>query len=147
MALALLGMGTALPSHRLSQADAAELISRFFCETPEQARLLPGLFARTEVQARHSVLLNGSKDEPLPFYPAAGGASDHGPTTAQRMQRYAAEAYPLALRAARQALHQSQLSAVAITHLVTISCTGFAAPGIDVDLLRGLELSPGVERT
>src|SRR5206468_5355252 len=35
----------------------------------------------------------------------------------------------------------------AITHLLTVSCTGFLAPGIDVMLIQNLNLSPSVERT
>src|SRR3546814_15997919 len=33
------------------------------------------------------------------------------------------------------------------THLLLTSCTGFHAPGIDLDLLRRLGLDPAVERT
>jgi predicted naringenin-chalcone synthase len=34
-----------------------------------------------------------------------------------------------------------------ITHLITVTCTGFQSPGIDYALIRGLGLSPNVERT
>ena len=34
-----------------------------------------------------------------------------------------------------------------ITHLVTVSCTGFVAPGVDLALIDGLGLRPTVERT
>src|SRR5205807_6058932 len=33
-----------------------------------------------------------------------------------------------------------------ITHLITVSCTGFEAPGIDVALLSGLDLRPTTQR-
>src|SRR5262249_59062226 len=35
----------------------------------------------------------------------------------------------------------------AITHLVTVSCTGSVAPGIDYELIEGLGLKPTVQRT
>ena len=35
----------------------------------------------------------------------------------------------------------------AITHLVTVSCTGFHAPGFDLDLIERLPLRPDVQRT
>lgn len=35
----------------------------------------------------------------------------------------------------------------AITHLVLVSCTGFAAPGVDLALIERLALSSGIERT
>ena len=34
-----------------------------------------------------------------------------------------------------------------ITHLLLVSCTGFAAPGVDLALIERLALSPAVERT
>jgi predicted naringenin-chalcone synthase len=34
-----------------------------------------------------------------------------------------------------------------ITHLLAVSCTGFFAPGLDQMIVRGLNLSPTVERT
>jgi predicted naringenin-chalcone synthase len=63
------------------------------------------------------------------------------------MEVYRAEAVPLALRASRIALGQSGLAAGEVTHLVTVSCTGFAAPGVDFELIRGLGLRPTTERT
>ena len=76
-----------------------------------------------------------------------GAADDRGPTTGQRMRYYAEQAVPLTLRAARQALDRSGLAPRAVTHLVTVSCTGFGAPGVDVRLIKSLELPATVERT
>src|SRR6266536_375240 len=45
------------------------------------------------------------------------------------------------------ALEQARLRAGQVTHLVTVSCTGFAAPGVDLALIRGLGLPPTVQRT
>src|SRR6185312_4762607 len=50
-------------------------------------------------------------------------------------------------RAARQALDQSGVAAMSLTHVVTVSCTGFHAPGVDIALIQKLGLPPGVERT
>jgi predicted naringenin-chalcone synthase len=63
------------------------------------------------------------------------------------MAVYMAEALPMARKAAGQALEESGLSPAAITHLVTVTCTGFAAPGFDIGLIKALELAPTVART
>src|SRR5205807_5964758 len=76
-----------------------------------------------------------------------GADDDRGPTTGQRMHYYEQDAAPLALRAARQALGRSGLAPGTINHLVTISCTGFQAPGVDYELIHGLGLPPTTERT
>jgi predicted naringenin-chalcone synthase len=63
------------------------------------------------------------------------------------MSIYADEAGPLALRAARIAVAESGFPAESFTHLVTVSCTGFGAPGVDLALIRGLGLKPTIQRT
>ena len=54
---------------------------------------------------------------------------------------------PLALAAADRAIAASDIEPAAITHLVTVSCTGFDAPGFDLALIDGLGLGRGVART
>jgi predicted naringenin-chalcone synthase len=63
------------------------------------------------------------------------------------MQIYRANAGNLACRAASQALSSAGSPADGITHLVTVSCSGFDAPGFDVQLIQELGLSLQVART
>jgi predicted naringenin-chalcone synthase len=63
------------------------------------------------------------------------------------MKTYAEQAPLLALAAAAKALQEASVPAAAITHLVTVSCTGFYAPGWDVTLVRNLGLAPTTQRT
>src|SRR6202035_3877297 len=72
---------------------------------------------------------------------------ERGPDTAERMRIYEAEALPLALEASQSALRQANLEPADITHLITVSCTGFAAPGFDIGLMKKLQMRPTVERT
>ncbi len=58
----------------------------------------------------------------------------------------AAEAPELAYRAAAAALASSGLAADEITHLITVTCTGFNAPGIDIALIDRLGLPRTTER-
>ena len=144
MPVTLLGIGTALPSHRLSQAESATMAQRLTATNDVQATLLQRLQRRSGVAFRHSVLLadaDGPLTDRLPFY------ADANPTTSERMARFAAEAGPLALRATSAALAASAVDPASITHLVTVSCTGFQAPGFDLDLIQGLPLDPHVART
>ena len=71
---------------------------------------------------------------------------DRGPTTAQRMARYAFEAPVLAEKSARNALEDAQIEPERITHLITASCTGFFSPGLDAALIERLNLSRTVRR-
>jgi prepilin-type processing-associated H-X9-DG protein len=60
---------------------------------------------------------------------------------------YAESATGLATTACRKALADASIDAAGITHLITVSCSGFAAPGVDVQLIRELSLAPDVART
>ena len=148
MALAIIGMGTAKPACSIAQADAAQLAKPFCCQTEVQERLLPVLYQRTRIHRRGSVLLDAASGA-LPhqsFFPPMDGTDDRGPTTSQRMDRYAQEAPPLALASARHALRQARLAADRVTHLITVSCTGFGAPGVELQLIKGLKLSGEISR-
>jgi predicted naringenin-chalcone synthase len=63
------------------------------------------------------------------------------------MQHYSQLAPPLVIEAGGRALRQSGLAARDITHLITVSCTGFMAPGLDLRLLRELGMAATLERT
>jgi prepilin-type processing-associated H-X9-DG protein len=144
MPVNLLGIGTALPSHRLSQAESAAMAQSLSATNDVQATLLRRLQRRSGVAFRHSVLLadaDGPLPDRLPFYTGAN------PSTAERMARFVAEAGPLALRASSAALAAAVVDPAAITHLVTVCCTGFQAPGFDLELIQALPLAADVART
>ena len=64
------------------------------------------------------------------------------------MAVYRREALPLATEAVRDCLRQVPSVAMAsITHLITVSCTGMYAPGLDIELVQALGLRPDVRRT
>ncbi len=116
----------------------------------ERSRSLPALYKRAGVKQRHCVVLDDvPPGEPAAqsFYGKANHSQDFGPTTRDRMQRYEACAPDLAAEACRKALTEAALQPDAITHLVTVSCSGFNAPGFDLQLFPSLGLPPNVSRT
>jgi predicted naringenin-chalcone synthase len=154
MSFVLHGLGTAVPGPAINQADAVAVARAICGPDDEHAAILPGLYRQTGITTRHMVfderviadVLNGTADSGSVFLPT-GAPGDRGPSTRLRMDSYATQAFPLALRAAGRALEESGFPASAITHLVTVSCTGFTAPGVDLGLMAGLGLAPAVERT
>jgi alpha-pyrone synthase len=149
MSLALHAIGTATPPRRIRQADAARLAASFSRPSATRARALEAIYRQTRIDSRGSVLLEDPGEEPYAqsFFPPAGAAPPGGPTTADRMARYAAEAGGLAIAAARSAIAAAAIPPDAITHLVTCSCTGFANPGVDLEIVAALELPAHVRRT
>jgi predicted naringenin-chalcone synthase len=129
---AIAGFGLAVPEHHATQEAAAEHAKLRTCATVKQQRVLEQLYRRTGIKTRHH---SGQ------IYPLASS-----PTTGQRMQIYAERAPALAEIAAGIAINDAEISADEITHVITVSCTGFMAPALDVQLIKRLELNPDIGR-
>lgn len=149
MSLMILGIGTATPDHRIAQRDAARLAAGFTQAGSGQERALEAIYRQTRIRSRGSVLLDdpGTAAYAQDFFPPASEAGVGGPSTRARMDRYVSAAGPLAAAAAGRAVAAAGIEAAAVTHLITCSCTGFASPGFDIDLVGSLGLSPTVART
>lgn len=146
----LRGFGLALPEHSIAQSDAAELVVPFNADTEDQSRVLRELYRRAGVKRRHSVVLESGGSDGMArqsTYTPRSEQRPFGPTTAERMQAYERHAGTLATMATQRALHDARVDAKEITHLVTVSCSGFHAPGFDIELLLAAGLSPSVART
>ena len=150
MTLSIAGLGVAVPPRVAHQDEAAELSPRFCGADDRQARMLRMLYGKSGVKTRHTVAVRGEHGplvDRIPYYPLATGPEDRGPTTLQRMEWYEQEAPALAEEASSGALSQAALDPGDVTHLVTVSCTGFFAPGVDAILIERLGLSRAVHRT
>jgi len=148
MTVDLLGLATALPPHAMSQDQAMRMAMDRCCDNPAQERLTRTLYRRSGVKQRCSALLGArGNGDPMRFYPKPVSPDDHGPDTRSRMTCYAAQALPLARRAAGDAIEQAGVDVQSLTHVVTCSCTGFSAPGLEVGLVDKLGLPPTVSRT
>jgi predicted naringenin-chalcone synthase len=134
----------------ITQAETVDLVAALGCRTPEERDWLTRVFLRTGIDRRGLVLLKKQAANPVEqlreFYPVPINESDCGPTTAARMAQYAVNAPILASAAAIKALAHAEVAAGAITHLITVSCTGFVAPGLDALLIGRLGLSPNIRR-
>jgi len=145
MNVGIIGLGTATPTSALTQEQALQLNVSRTSAGPRQARVLERLYGRSGVLKRASVLENDGTLSA--FYPDASPTQPHGPSVAERMERYAREAPLLATAAARRCLRAAGVGPEEVSQVVTVSCTGFSAPGVDTALIRSLELRPGVGRT
>jgi predicted naringenin-chalcone synthase len=114
---------------------------------PHLERRLDVLYRRSGIERRHSCLEDYGRDPAaFTFYPPDWTGSP--PSTARRMAAYRDAALPLARAAAERALARLPgLAPEAVTHLIVTTCTGFYSPGLDVDLVHALGLSPEVART
>ncbi|MFO0832997.1 MAG: type III polyketide synthase [Phycisphaerales bacterium] len=139
------GLGLATPPCTIGQVRAAELAAEVAGYDPVTARFARAIYAGSGVTRRAGVVLaerDGVIDSPM-----LRGATGGGPGTAARMGVYQSEAGGLACAAARAALADASVAGDAVTHLVTASCTGFGAPGVDLALMDSLGLPASTQRT
>ena len=150
MSARLLSIGLASPETTIDQAAAAGIAADLIGAEGRARRALGALYRRSGVERRGAVVVDGAG---APWFfgggEREGGAGGKGgaPTTGERLALYHECAPPLGERASREALTRARLPPDAITHLVTVSCTGFAAPGLDCALIARLGLPPSVRRT
>ncbi|WP_157071344.1 type III polyketide synthase [Curtobacterium ammoniigenes] len=145
-------IGTATPLRSVSQ----DRIRDRFLAQPDLSRLgsrlVRAAFDGADVAQRGTVLdvladPDGTDDVGLradPFVDANGIIGV--PSTGFRNDRYRVEAPELFVAAAREALIRSAVPAAAVTHVITVSCTGFTQPGPDLDIVHRLGLPSTVFR-
>lgn len=143
MTTRMLAIGTATPRGRLTQERTAAF-GRMFAPKSVAEGAVEALHRRTRIEERASVLVDPATGQQS-FYPPNDGGD--GPATAARMAVYARESAALAKEAAVLALQRAAIAPPGITHLVTVSCTGFASPGVDQQLVGALGLNAGIGRT
>jgi len=132
-------VATAVPAHDVHDAFVRHATRAL---DARQASVFTRMVDKAQIAHRFSVLAPEQHPDSTAragFY--AGGGY---PTTAERMRAYQAHAPVLAERAVG-GLHLG--SAPGVTHLVVTSCTGFYAPGVDMDIVERCGLDPSVERT
>lgn len=102
-------------------------------------KLFKRMAERAQVEHRYSFLQPHADEDKLDvegFY-----QNNAFPSTRARMQFYERCAFTLAKRAL------DQLNLTGTTHLITTTCTGFYAPGLDLQLIEHYALCRNVERT
>lgn len=151
----LADVGLATPPHAVHAAFVA--YARSLLRDERERLVFDRMAERSGIEERQAVLAPGRLEA---GEVDAGGLYRPGrfPGTHERMQRYEAEALPLAVQAVRDlerrlaeraAGHGPSrgLDLPSVTHLIAVSCTGFVAPGLDVGLIDALGLSSRVQRT
>lgn len=112
-------------------------------------RIVTTSFNVSGIDTRHTVIdelsLVSEVTDPVFFDRRSGMLL--APGTKARNDLYTREAAQLFVEAARRALDADpDLEPADVTHVITVSCTGFHAPGPEYEIVRALGLSDAVQR-
>jgi predicted naringenin-chalcone synthase len=139
----IFALETEVPKTSLAQEDFAEAATKHLKLSVPQARLLERIAKNCRISHRHTILEdfheNGLKGNPFNF-------CENTPQTALRNEIFKKYAPQLAISVCEKALHQWNGDRQSLTHVISVSCTGMIAPGIEFLLIDALGLSRHVER-
>jgi predicted naringenin-chalcone synthase len=141
-------IGTAVPPHKIPQELHYSIIESANGMSRAEKLQVRKVYSGTGIKYRHSVLAEfGREDseENILFHPANHHLSL---PVSKRMALFEEHASNLAESAAKDCfLKVPDIDFKSITHLITFSCTGMSAPGLDIQLIERLGLQRNVERT
>ena len=141
----IISIGTAVPEHKHEQQKIYEFMSRIYAINETEKRKLRFLYRHSGIQTRYSVL----SDYSLPasewsfFIPTEN--LEPFPSIEKRMKSFREHAASLSIKAIEDCITPSDHHNV--THLITVSCTGMSAPGLDLELIELLNLPATIWRT
>ena len=141
----IISIGTAVPVHRTRQDTILRFMHAAY-NNDVASRKLNALFHGSGIETRYSVIpdFDKSRGEHIFF--------NGTPSTANVMDRldvFKERAVPLAEKAIRAACEklETTLAWLDVTHLITVTCTGLSAPGLDAELISRLGLRNDIYRT
>ena len=152
MAVTLRSLEVAVPDTFLVQDEVRDI----FASQPGMSRLATRLvgasFDSSGIDTRHSavaemdLLERPETDDPPQFFNSTTGEILN-PSTGVRNDVYVREATRLYIDSAAAALTACEgIDKTDVTHVITVSCTGFFSPGPDYRIVRSLDLDPSVQR-
>jgi predicted naringenin-chalcone synthase len=131
-----------VPTTAYSQPFIKDRMKKWLKHSKKAQRLIENIYKQSHIRKRHSVISN---IDDL-FTPNPDG-SISTPTTAQRNRIFTENAKKMYVNLARGAIIECQNSDFdQITHIITVSCTGFFNPGPDIEIIRKLNLNTDIQR-
>ena len=142
----ILSIGTAVPAFCHQQMDILGFMQTVFALPETEKRKMRFLYQHSGINQRYSVLPDYSKAAgEWIFYPQTENLEPF-PSLEHRMKVYREEAPGLSVKAIRDCL-QGDDQIQQITHLITVSCTGMSAPGLDLQIMELLDLDRTISRS
>lgn len=142
----IISIGTALPAHKHRQKDIHKFMELVFAMNTTENRKLRFLYQHSGIDHRYSTIPDYSCDiKDWKFYPQTENLEPF-PTLEHRMALFNKYAAPLSVAAIRECLNHF-MPGEEITHLITVSCTGMSAPGLDLQIMELMDLPKEIYRT
>ncbi|MBL0048414.1 MAG: type III polyketide synthase [Bacteroidetes bacterium] len=142
----IFSISTAVPEFKHKQMDIFQFMKEVYHVSENEERSLKILYERSGIESRYSTIADYS----LPpykrtFYPTTQDLEPF-PKLEERMEYFNHKALELSLEAIQKCMG-SDTQASDITDLITVTCTGISAPGLDILVMEALKLNSTINRT
>jgi predicted naringenin-chalcone synthase len=141
----IISIGTAVPKYGTGQSSILEFMQAAYHDD-SASRKLKILFNYSGISTRHSVVsdFDISTSKQTLF-----NRNQSAPTVEKRLNIFKEQAVSLAIESIQNSLKKlkTTISEFEITHLITVTCTGLYAPGIDAALIELLDLPEDIFHT
>ncbi|MBX2933745.1 MAG: type III polyketide synthase [Ferruginibacter sp.] len=142
----IISIATNVPAYKHDQNEICQFADKIYNANVDESRKYRYLYNHSGIKTRYSIV----PDYTLPaaersFFPTTENLEPF-PDMDKRMQWYAAHATPLSIKTIEECI-AGKINKNEITHLITVSCTGLSAPGLDLDIMETMELPKGIFRT
>lgn len=141
----LIDITKASPPYKVLQSFAAEELKERMGGTSAVSRMIDMAANQSGIDHRFFVIPDGDNKSSEKFF--TKDEKHFSPDTKTRMSEYEKWATLLVINAVRELGEKNKIDFTTIDRLITISCTGFFAPGLDYELIREFKISPSVKRT
>jgi alpha-pyrone synthase len=141
----LIHITTSLPPYKVSQVKACEELKTRMAVRPAISRLIDTAAQHSGIESRYVVVPDAEDVPAQKFYSTNSGAVT--PDTKTRMTEYEHWSKLLAKDAVTLLLKETRCDPLSVKRLITVSCTGFYAPGIDYELINEFHFPASVQRT
>ena len=140
-------ISTMVPEFSYTQEFALDYQLKLICDSYKKKVFLKKVYRDTAIYKRHTVINDYSKSpEEFTFYPKNENLEPE-PSTEQRNDLFITESNRLSLAVTQKLLENFSAGFKSrITHVITVSCTGFSAPGFDFHIVKSLGLPRNTDR-
>lgn len=141
----LIDISTASPPYKILQTAAAEELKKRMGNSPAVSRMIDAASSHSGIDSRCIVVPDADPNAEDKFYSASGKYIS--PDTQRRMKEYEKWSKELSVNAVGDLIKNNNIDPKSIDRLITISCTGFFAPGLDYHLINQFQIPHNVKRT
>lgn len=139
-------IATAVPETFGKQQTLREFMKAGLAHDRKTQAIIHRIYSQSGINKRYLIKNDFEEDRKDSFFNRSL-SSDNTPTTGERNEIYKTESTRLYLKVAQKLLAQNpEFSKDDITHIITVSCTGFFAPGPDFEIVRSLGLDSSTQR-